>query len=32
MKVNDTNGRRAHARLKDFIERFFALITIAAFA
>ena len=32
MKVNDTNARRAHARLKDFIERFFALITVAAFA
>ena len=32
MKVNDTNARRAHAPLKDFIERLFALITVAAFA
>jgi hypothetical protein len=33
MKVNDTNARRAHAGMKDFIGRVsFALITIAVFA
>ena len=32
MQVNDRNKRRAHARLKDFIKRFFSLVIVALIA